>query len=117
MSTTGTVDHSIIQIIQTGHEVQRHIESLIPYINIESIPAGDGWSKVECVYDGSKILDEIREEFKKKFTRSPEVVVKDLFRNTFADYLMYCRLPISLTRSSQPLSIPRNHTSYPELCN
>lgn len=81
MSTTGTVDYSVAQIVQAGHEVQGHVESLIPCVNIDSIPAGEGWSKVEWAYDGSKILDKIREEFKKEFNRSQEVVVEDLFRN------------------------------------
>jgi hypothetical protein len=111
MSITGAIDYSIAKIVQTGSETQGHIESLIPHINIEAIPAGDGWSKVECVYDGSEILEEIREEFKKEFNRSREVVVKDLFRNIFADYLIYYRLPILLIYSLHPLSLPRNNTS------
>jgi len=37
--------------------------------NIESIPAGTGWSKVECK-NGSQILDGIRKEFKKEWEES-----------------------------------------------
>jgi len=81
MSTTSSVDYSVAQIVQAGPGVQVHVENLIPSVHIDSIPAGEGWAKVEGVSDGSKILDGVRGEFKKDFIGSQEVVVKDDLSN------------------------------------
>jgi len=76
MSSNDSIDYSVAQTVLAGHTVQGHVERLTQCFDIESIPAREGWSKVEWVYDGSKILDEIKEEFKKEFGRSQEVMSK-----------------------------------------
>ena len=78
MSSNDSVDYSVAQTVPAGHKIQGHIIRLTQCFDIESIPARAGWSKVEWLYDGSKILDEIKEEFKKEFGRSQEVNVKDI---------------------------------------
>jgi len=72
MSSNDSVDYSVAQTVPAGHKIQGHVGRLIQCFDIDSIPAIEGWSKVEWLYDGSKILDEVKEEFKKDFGRSKE---------------------------------------------
>ena len=83
MSSSDNTDNSVAQTVLAGHKVQGHVERLTGCFDIESIPVGEGWSKVEWgMYDGSKILDEVKDEFKKEFGRSRKVAVKNvLIRN------------------------------------
>ena len=73
MSSNDSIDYSVAQVVPAGHKVQGHVGRLTQCFDIECIPAGEGWSKVEWVHDGSKILDEVKEEFKKGFGRSQKV--------------------------------------------
>jgi hypothetical protein len=79
MSSNDSVDYSVAQTVPAGAKIQGHVERLAQCFDIESIPAiksaTQRWSKVEWLYDGSKILDEVKEEFKKDF-RSEEVTLK-----------------------------------------
>ncbi len=75
MSSNDSEDYSVAQTIQAGHNVQGHVERLKQSFNIESIPAGEGWSEVTGVHEGSKILDDIKKEFKKDFGGSRRVHV------------------------------------------
>jgi len=71
MSSSDNTDSSVAQTVLAGHKVQGHVERLKGCFDIDSIPEEAGWSKVEWgMYDGSKILDEIKAEFKKEFGRS-----------------------------------------------
>lgn len=62
MSSSSTADNSVAQTVQAGDKVQGHVEGLMQYFDIESIPMMEitNWSKVELVGDGPQILGEVR---------------------------------------------------------
>jgi len=75
MTSSGDTDYSdLVQTTQSGPKVQYTIENLMNYFDVEAIAAKEGYSKVECSYDVSKALDEVRDEFKKEFIRSKKIV-------------------------------------------
>jgi hypothetical protein len=73
MSSSSGIDPSLARTLQAGHRVQDRVKSLMKCFDIASIPAGEGWSEVECTKDGPKALDEVRTEFKREFNRSRKV--------------------------------------------
>ena len=78
-SSSGTDCLDLVQAVKSGHNVQTLVEDLLRYFTVETITDGEGYSTVDCVYDASKALDEIREEFKKEFVRSKKVVIHPLY--------------------------------------
>jgi hypothetical protein len=68
---TGTSD--LVQVVASGHAVQALVQELVPYFNVILIPVIRGWSKVVCLIDESKLLDEVKDGFTKEFSRSKMV--------------------------------------------
>jgi len=67
MTSSGDVDCSdLVQATKSGHRVQHLINDLPRYFDVEAIAPGPCYSKVECVDDVSKVLDKIKDEFKKE---------------------------------------------------
>lgn len=73
MSSSSGADRSVAQTVQAGDKVQGHVKSLMNCFDIDCIPEGEGWSEVECKDDGPKLLEEVREEFKKELNQSQKV--------------------------------------------
>ena len=71
----------LVQAVKSGYKVQTLVKDLLRYFTVETITEGKGYSIVDCVYDASIALDEIREEFKKEFVRSKKVVITPLIKN------------------------------------
>ena len=69
---TGYLD--LVQTTLAGDRVQGLTESLLPYFTLESLPVGTGWSKVECLYDESKVLAAVREAYMDEFVQFEKVV-------------------------------------------
>ena len=72
-SSVDTDFSGLVQTAQPARRVQILVESLVAYVDTESIPAVDGYSKVECMHDETEVLDKIREEFKREPARSKKV--------------------------------------------
>lgn len=73
---TPSSEDDCLDILQTapyGDKVQLLAEILTRYFRLETIPDKRAYSKVECMEDESKVLDEVREEFKKEFVRSQKI--------------------------------------------
>lgn len=63
-----------MQSAKSGHKVQQLVADLPRYFSVETVANRASYSKVDCIYDESKILEEIREEYKKEFVRSKRVI-------------------------------------------
>ena len=73
MSSSGSTDCSdLIQAARSGREVQRLVDDLTRHFRAEDVVEKDGYSKVDC---DPKLLDDIREEFKREFVRSKQVIL------------------------------------------
>jgi len=79
-SSSGTDYSDLVQAAKSGHKVQQLIADLSRYFSIEAIANKEGYSKVDCAYDESKVLGEVREEFKKEFVQSKKVVINPLVK-------------------------------------
>jgi hypothetical protein len=74
MASNDTTDYSdLAQVAEPARKVQDLIESLAAYFDIMSIPEKEGYTNVECIYDESTVLNEVRDEFKKEPARSKKV--------------------------------------------
>lgn len=110
MSSSGSTDSSdLVQIAKSSTNMQRLAEDLTRYFNPKDIVAANHFAKVECVYSETKVLDEVKEEFKTEFRRSKEVTINLLIKTCTK---MECRSPILSVPSSLPLS--GNSTYLPE---
>jgi len=81
MSSASSTDYSdLLQDAPPAKKVRALMESLRAYVDIPSIPVKDGYSKVECLYDESEVLVNIREEFKKEPAQSKKItdIVKSI---------------------------------------
>ena len=79
MSSSSSTDDSVAWVVEAGRTVQDYVQSLVPKVTIESFPAGEGWTLVEC--DELDVLDGLKEEFKKEFRRSRKVFWNHLDRD------------------------------------
>ena len=70
----------LVQAAQPARRVQTLIESLAAYVDTASIPAGDGYSKVECPYDEREVLDKIK--------GGPRRKLPDLRRSASASFIL-----------------------------
>lgn len=76
MTSSSSTDYSdLVQTAKSGHKVRSLVEDFPRYFRVENITEGEGYSKVDCLYDESSVLEEIREEFKKEFVRSKKVII------------------------------------------
>jgi len=70
-----------MQITQSSDNVQELAGDLIRYFNIDSIVEKEGYSKVECEYDETEALKQVREEFKQYLNRNKKVIIISLHKN------------------------------------
>ncbi|KAJ8068743.1 hypothetical protein OCU04_002440 [Sclerotinia nivalis] len=75
MSSSPAVDYSVARSVQAGDKVQHHVERLMQYVNIESIPTMEttNWTDVKLADGGPQILAEVREAFKREFNGSLKI--------------------------------------------
>ena len=65
----------LVQAVKSGDNVQSLVGNLLRYFLVDAIAEGENCSTVDCIYDTSRALDDIREEFKKEFVRSKKVFI------------------------------------------
>jgi len=58
-----------VQVARSSDKVQRLVGDVARYFNVKSIVEKAGYSKVECEYDESTVLKDVREEFKRDLNR------------------------------------------------
>jgi hypothetical protein len=63
----------LVQVTNSSHKIQDLIRSLPDHFNIESLPEREGLAQIECSEDGWKVLEKVKEEFKKDWQRSKKV--------------------------------------------
>jgi hypothetical protein len=111
MTSSSSTDCSdLVQVAKSSHKVQCLAEDLTRYFNPKDIVAATHFAKVECAYDETKVLDEVKEEFKREFRKSKKVTM-NLLTKTYTNW-MECRSPTLSMQSSLPLS--GNSTFLPE---
>jgi hypothetical protein len=81
MTSSSSTDYSdLVQIAESSHKIQRLAEDLTRYFNPKDIVAANYFAKVECTDDETKVLDEVKEEFKREFRKSKKVITNLLIK-------------------------------------
>jgi hypothetical protein len=81
MASSSSTDCSdLVQVAKSSPNLQRLAEDLTRYFNPKDIVAADHFAKVECAYSETKVLDEVKEEFKGEFRKSKKVTINLLIK-------------------------------------
>jgi hypothetical protein len=72
-SSSGTDYSDLLRTANSGRKVQKAIEKLTGYFDIDALVVMGVYRKVECPSDESKVLEEVKEKFKEDFLKSKEV--------------------------------------------
>ncbi len=63
----------LVQVIDASRKVRALVGHLPDHFQIQPLPQKGGYTVVKCDPEGSKLLDQTKEEFKKDFVQTKEV--------------------------------------------
>ncbi|KAL5346627.1 hypothetical protein ACLOAV_008334 [Pseudogymnoascus australis] len=80
----------LVQATKSGRKVQELIQDLRGFFEVDAIGEKDGYSKVECHGDESKVLDELREQLKIELLTSKKFanIIKDIVPRPEKNYYL-----------------------------
>ena len=81
MASSSSTDCSdLVQVANLSPNLQRLAKDLTRYFNPKDIVAVNHIAKVECIYSETKVLNEVKEEFKGEFRKSKKVAINLLIK-------------------------------------